>query len=83
MNITLSKSALKFLRKCPKNIRIILEEKIETLANKPRTLANNIKKIKGSPDLYRLRVGDYRILYNENGDILNIIKIGTRSNIYD
>ena len=39
-------------------------------------------KLKGSND-YRLRVGDYRIIFIFDRDIIKILKIGHRKNIYD
>lgn len=45
--------------------------------------AGDIKPFKGSPGTYRLRVGDWRILfsYPEDGTIL-IEKIGPRGGVY-
>lgn len=45
----------------------------------------NCKKLKGQKDYYRVRVGDYRIIYIIENQILTItiIKIGHRSEVYD
>lgn len=42
------------------------------------------KKLKGYKDFYRLRVGDYRIIYTIKQDelIIAILKIGNRGDIY-
>lgn len=46
--------------------------------------ARNVKKLKGR-DGYRLRVGDWRVVYDiHNGElVLLVIEIGPRGSIYD
>jgi mRNA interferase RelE/StbE len=41
-------------------------------------------KVKGSEDVYRLRVGDYRIIYHiqEQASTSLVVKIGHRKDIY-
>ena len=43
----------------------------------------NVKKLQGFDSMYRLRVGDFRVLYNDKGEILDIIKIGNRGSVYN
>ena len=59
-----------------------LKKKIDTLASNP--IPEDSKKLKGKRDLYRIRVGDYRIVYTiENRKlVVLIIKIGHRREIY-
>ena len=42
------------------------------------------KKLKGSPDHYRIRVGDYRVIYKVDGKrlLILILKIGHRRDVY-
>ncbi|HDN51108.1 MAG TPA: type II toxin-antitoxin system RelE/ParE family toxin [Thermoplasmatales archaeon] len=42
-----------------------------------------LKGIKGREDLYRLRMGDYRIIYHENAECIKVIQIIHRSKGYD
>ncbi len=42
----------------------------------------DIKKLKGSKYSFRLRIGDYRVLYNLNGDIIEIIAVLPRREAY-
>ncbi|MFH2025393.1 MAG: type II toxin-antitoxin system RelE/ParE family toxin [bacterium] len=59
--------------------------KIKILSADPKYLANNIKKLKGKyQEYYRLRVGDYRVIYSQENDrlIILIIRIGHRKEIY-
>lgn len=55
---------------------------INDLANDSRP--HGYKKLTGRPG-YRIRVGDYRIIYNIEDKILTVfvIDIGHRKNIYD
>ena len=56
--------------------------KIEQYAAAPEAQANNVKKLRGRPD-YRLRVGDFRIVFSETKDTITIHDIGPRGGIYD
>jgi mRNA interferase RelE/StbE len=64
------------------SIRGRIKQRIDSLAENP--FPSGIKKIQGETELYRLRVGDYRILYQVKGKILLvlIIGIGHRRDIY-
>lgn len=50
----------------------------------PNPFPQGIRKLVGSKDVYRIRVGDYRVLYNifENKLIIEIVRVGHRKNIY-
>lgn len=54
--------------------------KIETYARDPKSLANNVKKLKGRDGL-RLRVGDWRIIMRDD-EVLEIMSIGSRGSVY-
>lgn len=58
-----------------------IEAKIVELATNPKALANQVKALKGVKAL-RLRVGDYRVIFTEDGVILTILRIGHRGDIY-
>lgn len=73
--IIFSKSALKFLKKQNKNTQIRLIKAIKKIPN------GDIKQLQGFP-FKRLRVGTYRVIFNEEGLIINIINIGNRGYIY-
>jgi len=57
-------------------------ETVQTLSVEPRPLG--CKKMVGSECAYRLRVGDYRIIYEVYDDtiIIEVIKIGHRRDVY-
>ena len=45
-------------------------------------LAGNVKKLKGSRNEYRLRVGDHRALFALEGRTVTIYAVGNRKDIY-
>ena len=55
-------------------------KKVEELSENP--FSKDIKKLKGSND-FRLRVGDYRVVFSIEQDTIQILKVGHRKNIYD
>lgn len=64
------------------SVRGRIKQRIESLAENP--YPQGIKKIEGEDELYRLRAGDYRILYQVKGKVLLvlIVGIGHRRDIY-
>ena len=71
--VTLSFSAEKELINLPVNIQLRVENAIDLLQNQPRH--RGVVKLKGEQNLYRLRVGQYRIIYSID-DEKHIIDIG-------
>ena len=80
--ITFSKNADKTLRRMPRNIALNIAKKIKQLAANPKKM-RNIKKLTDHPG-YRLRVGDWRIVYtlNDNELLIHVIKIKPRGEVY-
>ena len=72
----------KFLRKIPKRDAERIREKILALKD---PFALKPKKLKGTEDVFRLRVGDYRILFfiDEERRIVTVSKVDKRSRVYD
>ncbi|MET3208734.1 UNVERIFIED_CONTAM: mRNA interferase RelE/StbE [Paenibacillus sp. PvR008] len=62
--IELGSDALKYLSKMEKPLRIRILDQLHILSKNPRHSELNIKKLQGYINLYRLRVGSYRILYS-------------------
>jgi len=79
--VTFKKSVLKDLKSVPKSDVIKIISKIDSLAEDPR----RVGAIKLSGDeLYRIRQGLYRILYEikDRELIVQVIKVGHRSDVY-
>ncbi len=76
-------SATKMLRRMPRVIAKTVVRKIDQLAAAPYAPNNNVTRLKGERG-YRLRVGDWRVLYEIHDDVLviEIIKIGPRGGLY-
>ncbi|MCD6146431.1 MAG: type II toxin-antitoxin system RelE/ParE family toxin [Thermoplasmata archaeon] len=51
--------------------------------NRKNRIKNALKGLKGREDLYRLRVGDYRIIYYEDDECIKVTQIIHRSRGYD
>ena len=80
--IIYEKLAKRQLKKLPKQIAQRIEERIGELADEPRP--NGCLKLTGQ-ESYRIRVGDYRIIYEIEDDILTVlvVKIGHRRDVYE
>jgi len=80
--IQIKRSAQKELEVLPKRNQRRIVRAIESLIEDPRP--PGVRKIVGGEDLYRLRVGDYRVLYQIQEAVLTIwaIRIGYRRDIY-
>ena len=79
-----SNQARKFLRKVDKILAGRLFKKIEGLSSQPFT--HDTKSVEGYKEkLFRVRVGDCRILYevDHNSKKIGIVKIDKRSRVYD
>lgn len=82
--ISYSREATKSLIKMPGNTAKLIRSKIEQYAADPASLANNIKALKGSSEgLLRLRVGDWRVIFTEDGRILEVIRVAPRGGAYE
>ena len=66
-------------------LRLQIDEKLKFLAENPYAKNNNVKPLKGTPGCFRLRVGDWRVVYEIVNQKLNIlvVKIGHRKEVYN
>ncbi|WP_439342204.1 type II toxin-antitoxin system RelE family toxin [Vacuolonema iberomarrocanum] len=71
------------MKKLPATTQQALITQIEHLADNPRPA--NCKKLKGRQNQYRIRVGDYRIIYSVEDARLavRVIKVGHRRDVYE
>jgi mRNA interferase RelE/StbE len=81
-SIQFKKSALKVLYKLPKETSQQIAHDINNLAQNPRP--NGFKKLKVLENLYRIRAGNYRIVYQIHDKILLVlvVLIGDRKDVY-
>lgn len=81
MRIEIRKSAIKDLQKINEPFKNKLHEKIISLKNFPDV--SNIKKLTNFEPAYRLRVGDYRVLFDVVGETIFIGRVLHRQESYE
>lgn len=81
-SVEYTREARKALKAMPRNASVLVMSKIEVLAADPAR-AQNVKKLVGRPG-YRLRVGDWRVIYTLDAGrlIVCVLDIGARGGIY-
>ena len=80
--VILERSAIKALLKAPPRVRKAVERAIDRLADEPRP--HGVKRIRSSRKLYRIRVGDFRVVYEIQGArlVVVVVLIGDRKEVY-
>jgi len=75
-------SAAKEFSQLPKNIQKRIAAKVNTLADNPRP--RGVEKLEGRENRYRIRVGDYRVIYEIHDEVLLVlvVRIGHRREVY-
>lgn len=76
MQTEYSRQAVKYINAADKTTRKRLKEAIEKIP------FGDIKKLQGIEDAYRLRVGDLRVLFSMEDDIVFIDSILPRGQVY-
>jgi mRNA interferase RelE/StbE len=80
--ITLKRTAIKDLRSLPKNMLGRVQALLDKLSTEPRP--RGTAKIQGEENMYRLRLGDYRIIYtlDDSTRTLDVLFIRHRRDVY-
>lgn len=80
--VELTPRARRDLRRLPHQVRSRLQPHVDALGQNPRPRGN--VKLAGEEDIYRIRVGEYRILYQIQDEVLLVIvvKIAHRREAY-
>jgi mRNA interferase RelE/StbE len=79
--VAYTKDAIRALRRMPVGAARLIRAKIEQYASDPTSLAANVVKLQGRVG-FRLRVGDWRIIFDDDGAVLAILKIAPRGGVY-
>ena len=81
-NVEYSNQSKKFLKKANKILVKRLINKIERIREIP--ISHDTKTVEASKCIYRVRVGDYRILYeiDYKTNLIGIVKIEKRPRVY-
>ena len=82
-SVTFAASAKKELRDLPTEAVGRLIPKIRELADNPRPVGS--KKLHGYRNRWRIRVGDYRVVYaiDDKASMVDITRIAHRKDVYD
>ena len=83
MRVAYSKDSLRTLSRMPVNTAKLIRDKIRQYSADPPALANNVKVLRGYDGILRLRVGDWRVLFSQDGEVIAIISIAPRGGAYD
>lgn len=77
------RQARNYLARLPLKTKTAIVNKLHELAENPDNLALNVEILKGRQG-FRLRVGQYRVIYTRQDDqlILEVVKIRSRGDIY-
>lgn len=80
--VELTPHAERQLAKLQKQIRLRIEESLLDLREDPRP--DGVKKLKGTKDLYRIRVSEFRIIYQiiDTKLLVTVVKIADRKDSY-
>ena len=84
LKLTITKEARRRLRAMPNNLERKIINKIDSLAADPFAPNNNVTSLRGIDDGFRLRVGDWRVLYTLNAEArtMTIVAILPRGDAY-
>jgi mRNA interferase RelE/StbE len=82
--VVFQKSAFKEYQALPQKIRDKIDEVLEMLSINPLAEILKFKKIRGKENCYRIRIGDYRVIYSPQDEtlVVRVIKIGHRRDVY-
>jgi mRNA interferase RelE/StbE len=77
-----ARSFEKDLRKLPDDVLKRVVTKVKPLANEP--FPEGVRKPEGEENLYRLRVGDFRVIYsvNKKEKVVDLIYVRNRKDVY-
>jgi mRNA interferase RelE/StbE len=64
----------------PKDARRLIGAKLDRAQ---QDLTGDVKKLKGFKNKYRLRAGNYRVLFELEGDVIVVYNVGDRKDIYE
>ena len=80
--VEITGAARKALASAPSRDRRRIAASIDALADDPRPRGS--KKLLGEEGLWRIRVGDYRVIYSINGRklVVLVVRVGHRREVY-
>jgi mRNA interferase RelE/StbE len=82
-SVLFTKGADKTLRQMPRDVAQRIRHRLDGIAADPYGVHPDVTKLQNRPG-YRLRVRDWRVIYEIEGDrlIILVLKIGLRGEVY-
>lgn len=80
--VSYSRDAAKTLARMPANTARLIRSKLDQYAADPEGLANNVKAMQGAAGYYRLRVGDWRVIFTQTMEVVAVERIAPRGSAY-
>lgn len=74
--IEITPAAFRDMKRLPPDVRLTIGSAIQSLAGDPRPQGS--EKLEGGDNLYRIRCGDYRLIYEVVDDVLTVTIVRTR-----
>ena len=83
--LTYSKQARKTLTRVPAHVSSRILDRMKKIASNPFAPDNNAESMRGMHGYFRLRSGDWRVVYKVETDVLRIVvvKIAPRGGVYE
>ncbi|MFL0695107.1 MAG: type II toxin-antitoxin system RelE/ParE family toxin [Agrobacterium tumefaciens] len=80
--VVYSRDAIRTLNRIPANEARRIRAKVQQYADNPSSLANNVKKLRDSR-YHRLRIGDWRVIFREDGTVVDVVRVAARGEAYE
>ena len=80
-NVVIAPAAANALRRMQPKRAAAIMARIQAYAADPAAPAHQVKRLQGR-DGYRMRVGDFRVLFRHDGGTVTVLDIGPRGDIY-
>lgn len=80
--VEITPAAKRQIKKLIQSVQLVIVERLEQLTENPRP--PGALKMQGAESLYRIRVGDYRIIYEIQDQtlLIAVVKVGHRGDVY-
>ena len=80
--VEITPAAKRQIKKLIQSVQLAIVERLEQLAENPRP--PGVLKMQGAESLYRIRVGDYRIIHEIQDQtlLIAVVKVGHRGDVY-
>jgi mRNA-degrading endonuclease RelE of RelBE toxin-antitoxin system len=84
MDLVVEKAAAKVLKRIQPKLAAAMLERMNVIAADPMASRANVKSLAGRRDSYRLRQGDWRIIYfvDRKEQRVHVLNVDTRGDVY-